>query len=61
MGFIPLVRQNALTVQQWSRLISQVILPRPTNATLADGWYDDYDTDSDAGWYPQELDIEQGI
>ena len=58
MGFSPLVRQNALTVQQWSRLIAQVIAPKPANAVLIDD--QDYDTDSDAGWYPEEWDIEHG-
>ena len=59
MGFSPLVRQNALTVHQWSRLIAQVIAPKPANAVLIDD--QDYDTDSDAGWYTEERDIEQGI
>ncbi len=59
MGFSPLVRQNALTVQQWSRLIAQVIAPRPANAVLIDE--QNYDTDSDAGWYPEECDVEQRI
>ena len=59
MGFIPLVRQNALTVQQWSRLIAHVIAPRPANAVLIDD--QNYETDSDAGWYPEERDVEQGL
>ena len=59
MGFSPLVRQNALTVQQWSRLIAQVIAPRPANAVLIDE--QNYDTDSDAGWYPEERNVEQRI
>ena len=58
MGFVPLIRQNALTVQQWSRLIAQIIVPRPANAVLIEDH--DYDTDSDAGWYPDERDVEQG-
>ena len=58
MGFSPLIRQNAFSVEQWREVIVQIIVPTPANAILIDDH--DYDTDSDAGWYPDERDIEQG-
>lgn len=59
MGFTPLLRQNALTVIQWDAIITQIIKPMPADAVIIDDT--DYDTDSDAGWYPDERDIEQGL
>ena len=59
MGFSPLVRQNALSVKHWSKLVAQIIAPQPSHAVLIDD--QDYDTDSDAGWYPEERDVEQGL
>jgi len=59
MGFSPLVRQNALTADQWHAVIAEIIVPKPAEAIIIDDH--DYDTDSDAGWYPDERDIEQGL
>ena len=59
MGFSPLIRQNALTVEQWHAVIAEFIVPKPAEAIIIDDH--DYDTDSDAGWYPDERDIEQGL
>ena len=55
MGFAPLVRQNALSVGEWMKLFA----PAPALAIIIDD--SDYDTESDAGWYPDERDIEQGL
>ena len=46
MGFAPLVRQNALSVGEWMKLFA----PAPALAIIIDD--SDYDTESDAGWYP---------
>ena len=55
MGFAPLLRQNALSVGDWVKLFA----PLPAMAIIIDD--SGYDTESDAGWYPEERDIEQGI
>lgn len=58
MGFLPLVRQRAYSQSQWRMILHDIFRPRPANATIE---YDNSDTDSDAGWYPNERDIEQGL
>lgn len=50
MGFSPLIRQNALSITQWSKLIYEIVAPMPADAMITGDH--DYDTDSDAGWYP---------
>ena len=58
MGFIPLVRQNALSQSQWLKFLLQTIAPQPSEAIIHE---DDSDLESDAGWYPEERDVEQGL
>ena len=60
MGFTPLVRQKALSQKQWLNLIlSTFITPQKTSEAII--YEDDSDLESDAGWYPEERDIEQGL
>ena len=59
MGFTPLVRQHALTIKQWSVVIADFIVPKPAEAIIIND--QEYDTESDAGWYPYERDIEHGL
>lgn len=58
MGFIPsLVRQRALSQNEWIALLCSIVAPQPAEAEIT---YDCSDTESDAGWYP-EVDIETGV
>ena len=57
MGFVPIVRQRALSRVQWVSLLYSVIAPQPAEAEII---YDTSDTDSEAEWYPEEKDIEEG-
>jgi hypothetical protein len=48
-------RQNALSNVQWIEILMKVIAPEPSEAVI----WEDSDTESDAGWYPE--DIETGV
>lgn len=58
MGFAPLVRQKAYSHTEFVGLLSSFHLPCPSKATIHGD--SDSDTESDAGWYPDEYDIEKG-
>lgn len=52
-----ITRQNALSNVQWIEVLMKVIapVPEPSEAVI----WEDSDTESDAGWYPE--DIETGV
>ena len=52
-----ITRQNALSNVQWIEVLMKVIapMPEPSEAVI----WEDSDTESDAGWYPE--DIETGV
>lgn len=59
MGFAPLVRQRAYSQSEFLSILASVICPAPSEATIHGD--SDSDTESDAGWYPDERDVEQGL
>ena len=59
MGFAPLIRQRAFSQIELLQIIKTIIYPYPSEATLHGD--SDSDTESDAGWYPDECDVEQGL
>ena len=59
MGFAPLIRQRAYSQSELLNLIKHIIFPTPSEATLHGD--SDSDTESDAGWYPDERDVEKGL
>lgn len=58
MGFAPLIRQCAYSQFELLDLIKHIVCPTPSEATLCGD--SDSDTESDAGWYPCERDVELG-
>ena len=58
MGFVPLVRQRAFSQRQWVEMLNRIFVPKPAVAVI---YEDDSDLESDAGWYPDERDVEQGL
>ena len=59
MGFTPLVRQRAYSQSELLSILRYIIYPEPSEATLHGD--SDSDTESDAGWYPTDHDIEKGL
>ena len=59
MGFASLIRQRAYSQSELLNLIKHIVYPAPSEATLHGD--SDSDTESDAGWYPDERDVEKGL